>query len=48
MQKLNHVPGPLLSAAMDAGCDLVVCGGDVMDLGTAWSKLLGEIPAELG
>ena len=42
------LPGPLLSAAMDAGCDLVVCGGDVMDLGTAWSKLLGEIPAELG
>jgi 4-hydroxy-2-oxoheptanedioate aldolase len=41
------LPGPLLSAAMDAGCDLVVCGGDVMDLGLAWTKLLGEIPAVL-
>jgi 4-hydroxy-2-oxoheptanedioate aldolase len=41
------LPGPLLSAAMDAGCDLVVCGGDVMDLGVAWTKLLGEIPAVL-
>jgi len=42
------LPGPLLSAAMDAGCDLVVCGGDVMDLGNAWTKLLDEIPAEFG
>ncbi|MEE2872570.1 MAG: aldolase/citrate lyase family protein [Candidatus Latescibacterota bacterium] len=42
------LPGPLLSAAMQAGCDLVVCGGDVMDLGTAWSKLLGQIPTEGG
>lgn len=38
------LPGPLLSAAMDAGCDLVICGGDVMDLGTAWTKLLPQIP----
>ena len=40
------LPGPLLSAAMDAGCDLVVCGGDVMDLGKAWTQLLSEVPAE--
>ncbi len=40
------LPGPLLSAAMDAGCDLVICGGDVMDLGIAWKKLLNEIPSE--
>ena len=40
------LPGPLLSAAMKAGCDLVVCGGDVMDLGAAWTKLLSEIPAQ--
>ena len=40
------LPGPLLTAAMEAGCDLVVCGGDVMDLATAWTKLLGEIPAQ--
>jgi 2-keto-3-deoxy-L-rhamnonate aldolase RhmA len=38
------LPGPLLCAAMAAGCDLVVCGGDVMDLGATWSKLLAEIP----
>ena len=38
------LPGPLLCAAIAAGCDLVVCGGDVMDLGTAWNKLLAEIP----
>jgi 2-keto-3-deoxy-L-rhamnonate aldolase RhmA len=40
------LPGLLLSAAMDAGCDLVICGGDVMDLGIAWKKLLNEIPSE--
>jgi len=39
------LPGPLLSAALDAGCDLVICGGDVMNLGTAWTQLLSEIPA---
>jgi len=33
---------------MQAECDLVVCGGDVMDLGTAWNKLLGQIPTEGG
>ncbi len=38
------LPGPLLSAALDAGCDLVICGGDVMNLGTAWTQLLSEIP----
>ena len=37
--------GPLLSAALDAGCDLVICGGDVMNLGAAWTQLLSEIPA---
>ena len=29
---------------MEAGCDLVVCGGDVMDLARAWTRLLEEIP----
>ncbi len=38
------LPGPLLDAAMEAGCDLVVCGGDVMDLARAWTRLLEEIP----
>ena len=48
MTGIFTLPGPLLSAAMDADCDLVVCGGDVMDLGTVWTRLLGEIPAKLG
>ena len=39
-------PGPLLDAAMDAGCDLVVGGGDVVDLGKAWTQLLESLPAE--
>ncbi len=38
------LPGPLLDAAMEAGCDLVICGGDVMNLGSAWTKLLTDIP----
>ena len=38
------LPGPLLEAAMEAGCDLVVCGGDVMDLARAWTSLLEGIP----
>ncbi len=38
------LPGPLLEAAMEAGCDLVVCGGDVMDLARAWTRLLEGIP----
>ena len=38
------LPGPLLDAAMEAGCDLVICGGDVMNLGKAWTQLLSDIP----
>lgn len=33
-------PGPLLDAAMVAGCDLVICGGDIMDLKRTWRTLL--------
>ena len=39
-------PGALLDAALEVGCDLVVCGGDVMDLATAWTNLLGAVPVE--
>ncbi len=39
------LPGDLLDAAVDAGCDLVICGGDVMDLAKAWTNLLSAIPA---
>ena len=31
-------PGPMLDAAIEAGCDLVFCAGDIMDLATAWPK----------
>ncbi|NKB66643.1 MAG: 2-dehydro-3-deoxyglucarate aldolase [Candidatus Latescibacteria bacterium] len=41
------VPGPLLEAAMAAGCELVVCGGDIMDLAGAWKDLLQRIDADL-
>ena len=40
-------PGPLLEAAMAAGCQLVVCGGDIMDLAGAWTRLLESIGGEL-
>ena len=36
-------PGALLSAAIDAGCDLLFYGGDVAELGAAWPKLLASI-----
>lgn len=35
------VPGPMLDAARQAGCDLVFGGGDLADLANAW-KLLRE------
>jgi 4-hydroxy-2-oxoheptanedioate aldolase len=36
-------PGPLLHAAVEAGSQLLIAGGDVADLTTAWSQLLGRI-----
>lgn len=36
-------PGPLLSAAVDAGCNLCFCGGDYTNLIPAWQKLLSEV-----
>lgn len=38
-------PGPLLDAAMLAGCDLVICGGDIMDLRRTWRSLLSALTA---
>lgn len=38
------LPGDLLDAAVEAGCDLVICGGDVMDLAKVWTNLLSAIP----
>ncbi len=39
-------PGPLLDAALAAGCDLVFCGGDVTELSAAWPRLLGSVGAK--
>ncbi len=36
-------PGPMLDAAVDAGCDLLFHGGDVTELATAWRKLLATV-----
>jgi 2-keto-3-deoxy-L-rhamnonate aldolase RhmA len=36
-------PGPMLDAAMAAGCDLVFCGGDLTNLATAWRDLLAAV-----
>ena len=33
-------PGPMLEAALAAGCDLYFCGGDINDLVRAWKPLL--------
>lgn len=42
-------PGNMLAAALEAGCDLVFCGGDVTELGVAWPRLLKSIaPAAVG
>ncbi|MCA1659178.1 MAG: hypothetical protein LC642_01355, partial [Verrucomicrobiaceae bacterium] len=38
-------PGRMLDAAINAGCDLVFCGGDVTELSVAWPRLLATIPA---
>ncbi len=37
-------PGPLLSAALEAGADLVYCAGDVNDLARAWREILAAVP----
>ena len=36
-------PGPLLEAAIEAGCQLLIVGGDVADLTSAWSQLLNRV-----
>ena len=40
-------PGPLLEAALNAGCDLCYVASDVTDLIPAWQRLLGQIPPRL-
>ena len=36
-------PGPMLDAALKAGCDLAYIGGDVTQLASAWPKLLQSV-----
>lgn len=36
-------PGPMLDAALKAGCDLVFAGGDITDLSKAWRNLLASL-----
>lgn len=36
-------PGPMLDAAIQSGCNLVVVGGDVTELQGAWSQLLARM-----
>jgi 2-keto-3-deoxy-L-rhamnonate aldolase RhmA len=38
-------PGPLLDATFEAGAELVVCAGDLMNLAAVWPKELEAIPA---
>lgn len=38
-------PGPLLDAAVQAGCQLAICGGDIWNLASAWPNLLAAVPA---
>jgi len=39
-------PGPLLDAALAAGCDLCFCGGDIADLRGPWKRLLERVGAK--
>ncbi|MBN1343813.1 MAG: hypothetical protein JXQ73_14110 [Phycisphaerae bacterium] len=36
-------PGAMLEAALDAGADLIFCGGDITDLAKAWRGLLARL-----
>jgi 2-keto-3-deoxy-L-rhamnonate aldolase RhmA len=40
-------PGRMLNAAIDAGCDLVFCCGDVSDLSVSWKRLLASVPSKV-
>ncbi|HWB55249.1 MAG TPA: aldolase/citrate lyase family protein [Tepidisphaeraceae bacterium] len=36
-------PGRMLDAAIETGCNLVVCGGDVTELQASWAQLLARL-----
>jgi len=33
-------PGPMMDAVLEVGCDMIICGGDIANLATAWTNLL--------
>ena len=39
-------PGAMLTAAIEAGADLLFYGGDVAELGREWPKLLATVDAK--
>ncbi len=40
------MPGPLLDAALAAGCDLIFAGSDLTNLATSWRSLLSLLPED--
>ncbi len=42
---LFAAPSPVFSAALNAGCDIVVPGADIGYLASSWQKLLESVPA---
>ncbi len=41
-------PGPLVDAALAAGCDLLFCGGDVTNLIEPWREILASLSTKGG
>ena len=39
-------PGPLLDAALEAGCDFIFAGGDITNLAKVWKELLVTLPRQ--
>ncbi|MCA9231818.1 MAG: hypothetical protein KDA57_14300 [Planctomycetales bacterium] len=39
-------PGPLLEAAIAAGCDLTYCGSDLGSLTSSWNQVLQTVPSQ--
>jgi 2-keto-3-deoxy-L-rhamnonate aldolase RhmA len=36
-------PGPMLDAVLEAGCELIICGGDIANLTDAWTGLFDRM-----
>ena len=36
-------PGPMLDAVLEAGCELIICGGDIANLTDVWTGLLDRL-----